>query len=127
MPQLRFGYSYFLILIFLILALFQNKIIEIKYKSILLLLVVLFFNIENLKRINKVFFNNQNSNFPYYQIINFKVKKINNNYFNYFINEKGLRVVDEEKQYIKKIRNLPIAQKNIKLKKLKNFEIISNY
>jgi len=88
---------------------------------------VLFFNINNLKRINKNFFSNSNSNFPHYQIINLKVTKNNNGYFNYFINEKGLRVVDEEKQYIKKIRNLPIAQKNIKLKKLKNFEIISNY
>jgi len=127
MPQLRFGYSSFLILSFLILALFQNKIIEIKHKSILLLLAVLFFNIDNLKRINKNFFSNSNSNFPHYQIINLKVTKNNNGYFNYFINEKGLKVVDEERQYIKKIRNLPIAQKNIKLKKLKNFEIISNY
>ncbi len=126
MPQLRFGYSSFLILAFLILALFQKKIIEIKYKSILLLLAVLFFNIDNLKRINKNFFNTSNTNFPYYEIINLKVTKNNNGYFNYFTNENGFRVVDEEKQYIKKIRNLPITQKNIKVKKIKYFEIISN-
>ena len=125
LPQLRFGYFYILLLIYLVLNLFFKKEILINYKTkLFIILSFIFFNIHNVNRIYNEF--KENSNFPWYETIDYKTNefKMNNiSYYHYARDENFLRV-GESKKNIDFKYNLLFSNHKIEIKKKNNLLIL---
>lgn len=125
LPQLRFGYSYVLICIFLFLSFFVKKknIINEKCK-IFILFVVISFNFFNIKRIFDEF--SQNKNFPFYQTLSYKTNINTTNdvaYHTFFRDKNNTRVIDE-RENLSFNYNLIFLEENLNFYKKYNFIII---
>lgn len=125
LPQLRFGYFYVLLFVFLIFSQFLKKEIKINNQSkIFILLAFVFFNLHNLNRVYKEY--KQNSNFPWYQTLTYKTisLEVNNiKYFKYFYDSQKNKVLDDVNDN-KFIYNLSFNDKKLIFTKKYNFILI---
>lgn len=129
MPQLRFGYAYFLLNIFLIFNYFfgQTYILGNKFR-IFLIISFVFFNISNIKRIYNDYYLTSKNTFPFYEIKNFKIEEKyfeNYSYFTYKRNNNALRMINDNNSNIKFDYNIAFKDKNLEIKKKYIFKIIS--
>jgi len=125
LPQLRFGYFYILLIIFLLTSFFLKKDINFGKKTeLFIILAFIFFNIHNGKRIHKEF--NDNKNFPWYEIVNFKTKQTilgNFTYTQFLRDDKNSKLQHSQNDTNFKY-NLVFNDKNITLNKKNNFLFI---
>ena len=125
LPQLRFGYSFVLIYIFLLFSFFlKNENALNKRCKIFILLAIVFFNYYNINRIFDEF--SQNINFPFYQTLSYKTQMNRTNdvaYQTYIRGKSNIRVIDEKKNLLLKY-NLSFFEDNLNYYKKYNFIII---